>query len=619
MTDINRYSLEDSAAPQLPEHNSSAQPPNMDISPTPSKSIQRSKTVRNLNSAGNKMKGFFKSKNNKESSNNSDKQTNSKEVVTTDQNGFMTRPILSSSASYGPGSEHGYHPAYSHPPPPPHPPLQGKISLLLHSSFINLYIFLGLLKFTLIWSDFLILYLFFTFLFSHHHHLHLFTHSRFEIENVNMYAEQNMTEADVAKLKQLHAQQQQQTQAQQQQAQQQAQQPPPLPQQQVQPQQPQQQPPSSQTPQPTSATSSDEELQAQHHLQQQQQHLQQQQAQQQQHLNFQHELEQLNELIAQRKAEIKNEKMMKERLQNELMEAQRVFKEREAEYSSIEHNFFEHTRAIRATDDDLSTIRDSFKLLKYSIARLIMTLNKKADKAKAAQKFVATWPQLSIVDPATGEMEPSFVNLLSEKLVHEHLVKHVFSAPIYPGLKVNDAYYALNKWLQAHSSQFSIRLRQQMAAVVAKSGKDSEIHQAAQLEKQKIATKIYDDLAEIYHPFLRENDAAVDEDKRYYSKICDIVDKSLKLTIAIRGQEVEIKTVGIEEGKQEFEEETMTEVKGRTSGLVRFCICPSFMGGDREHGFLEKGKVVVVSTTATSTATTATTNTTSTTTTTTSA
>lgn len=421
-----------------------------------------------------------------------------------------------------------------------------------------------------------------------------------------MYAEQNMTEADVAKLKQLHAQQQQQQQTQAQQQQPQAPLPPP---QQAQ-QQPQQPPPSSQTPQqqqqvqPSSATSSDEELQqqAQHHLQQQQQQHLQQQAQQQQHLNFQHELEQLNELIAQRKAEIKNEKMIKERLQNELMEAQRVFKEREAEYSSIEHNFFEHTRAIRATDDDLSTIRDSFKLLKYSIARLIMTLNKKADKAKAAQKFVATWPNLTIVDPATGEMEPSFVNLLSEKLVHEHLVKHVFSAPIYPGLKVNDAYYALNKWLQAHSSQFSIRLRQQMAAVVAKSGKDSEIHQVAQQEKQKIATKIYDDLAEIYHPFLRENDAVVDEDKRYYSKICDIVDKSLKLTIAIRGQEVEIKTVGIEEGKQEFEEETMTEVKGRTGGLVRFCICPTFMGGDREHGFLEKGKVVVVSNATTATA-----------------
>jgi hypothetical protein len=346
-------------------------------------------------------------------------------------------------------------------------------------------------------------------------------------------------------------------------------------QQQQQQQQPQQQQQQQQQPTPSSSSEEVDQTLAQQH-------------------NLQLELEQLNELIAQRTAEVQNEKRNKERLQSELFEAQRIFKEREVEYSAIEHSFFEHTRAIRATDDDLSTIRDSFKLLKYSIARLIMTLNKKADKAKAAEKFCQTWPNLPILDPTTNELEPSFVNLLAEKLVHDHLVKLVFSCPIYPGLKVNEAYSALNAWLQQHQSQFSIRLRQQMAAVVAKSKAESEIQQAAQKEKQNVAKKIYDDLADIYHPFLRENDAAVEEEKRYYNKICDIVDKALKLTIAIRGQEVEITTVAIEEGsKQPFEEETMTEVKGRTSGLVRFCICPTFMGGDREHGFLEKGKVVI--------------------------
>jgi hypothetical protein len=304
------------------------------------------------------------------------------------------------------------------------------------------------------------------------------------------------------------------------------------------------------------------------------------------------ELEKLNELIAQRTAEVQQEVNNRSKLEGELAEAQRVFKEREAEYSAIEHNFFEHTRAIRATDDDLSTIRDSFKLLKYSISRLIMTLNKKADKKRAADKFVQTWPALNILEQ-NGEMDPSLINPLIEKLVHEHLVKNIFSCPIYPGLKVNDAYSTLNNWLQAHSSQFSVRLRQQMAAVVAKSPRDSDIHGAAQAEKLAIAKKIYDDLADIYHPFLRENDAKVDEEKTYFHKVSDIVDKALKLTIAIRGQEVDISTVPIEEGKQDFDEQTMSEVKGKTAGLVRFCICPAFLGGDREHGFIEKGKVIL--------------------------
>lgn len=375
-------------------------------------------------------------------------------------------------------------------------------------------------------------------------------------------------------------QQQQVPQSQQSQPQQQQNQIQPQPLQQQQQQQ-QQVPPQQQAPQPQQVPTP------------QQQPLSQQQQRQQQ-INLQLELEQLNELINVRQLEVQNEKKNKERLQNELAEAQRIFKEREAEYSAIEHSFFEHTRAIRATDDDLSTIRDSFKLLKYSIARLIMTLNKKADKARATEKFCQTWPNLPILDPTTKELEPSFINLLAEKLVHEHLVRDVFSLPIYPGLKVNDAYKTLNTWLQQHNSSFSVRLRQQMAAVVAKSKPESDIQQTAQKEKQTIANKIYDDLADIYHPFLRENDASVEEEKSYLHKICDIVDKALKLTIAIRGQEVDITTVPIEEGsKQPFEEETMTEVKGRTEGLVRFCICPAFIGGDREHGFLEKGKVVI--------------------------
>ncbi|KAG1190987.1 hypothetical protein G6F36_002682 [Rhizopus arrhizus] len=257
---------------------------------------------------------------------------------------------------------------------------------------------------------------------------------------------------------------------------------------------------------------------------------------------LQQELEQLNELIALRASEIETEKARKEKLQVELAEAQRIYREREVEYSAIEQSFFEHTRTIRATDDDLSTIRDSFKLLKYSIARLIMTLSKKADKAKAADKFCKTWPHLRILEAPDAELESSLVNLLSEKLVHEHLVTSIFNVPVYPGLKVNEAYDALFHWLQAHSSQFSVRLRQQMASVIAKSGKESDIQQMAIKEKQRIATKIYDDLADIYHPFLRENDAAVEDEKSYFNKICDIVEKTLKLAIAIRGQDVEITT-----------------------------------------------------------------------------
>lgn len=311
---------------------------------------------------------------------------------------------------------------------------------------------------------------------------------------------------------------------------------------------------------------------------------------------LQKQLDQLNLTINKVRQEVTSEVEKKQQLQADLEEARRVYQERETEYSHIEHNFFQLTRAVRATDDDLSTIRDSLKLLKYNVSRVVMTLNKKADKSKAKAKFVATWPQLSLLDSQGELVEPSHINYLAEKLIHDHLVRSVFRCPVYPGLDINDAYAALSQWFTEHDSNFSIRLRQQLALILVKNSKvaDSELQQAVQQEKKRIADLIYNDLADIYTPFLRENDAQVSEEKSYYAKVTDILDKAFKLAVAIRGQEVDITTLDLDEGKQEIDEETMVEVRGKSAGVVRFCICPAFVGGDGEHGFLEKGKVVVV-------------------------
>ncbi|KAI9305751.1 hypothetical protein BJ944DRAFT_200495 [Cunninghamella echinulata] len=306
------------------------------------------------------------------------------------------------------------------------------------------------------------------------------------------------------------------------------------------------------------------------------------------------QLDQLNNTINKVKQEVASETEKKQQLQYELEEARRLYQERETEYSKIEHNFFQLTRAVRATDDDLSTIRDSLKLLKYNVSRVVMTLNKKADKEKAKAKFMATWPNLTLVDDKGELIEPSYINFLAEKLLHEHLVKSIFQCPMYPGLDINNAYDALSRWFTEHDSTFSVRLRQQLAVILVKSKPDSELQQAVQQEKKRITDLIYKDLTEIYDPFIRENDSQVSGEKSYYYKISDIVDKAFKLAIAMRGQEVDISTLDMKEGTQEIDEETMVDVRGKTSGIVRFCICPTFVGGDGEHGFLEKGKVVVV-------------------------
>ncbi|KAI8330475.1 hypothetical protein BC941DRAFT_404724 [Chlamydoabsidia padenii] len=311
---------------------------------------------------------------------------------------------------------------------------------------------------------------------------------------------------------------------------------------------------------------------------------------------LQHQLDQLNQSIVKARQEVVMETDKKEQLQTELEEARKNYQERESEYSQIEHNFFQLTRAVRATDDDLSTIRDSLKLLKYNISRVVMSLNKKANKSEAKSKFLTLWPHLTFLDDQTGDwIEPGHVNFLAEKLVHHHLARSVFECPVYPGLDINEAYASMTRWFEDHdNTTFSVRLRQQMAVILVKNKDNDELQQAVQQEKKRIAEVIYNDLADIYSPFIRENDAMVNDDKSYYAKVMDILDKAFKLTVAMRGQEVNITTLDLDKEGQELDEETMVEVRGKTSGIVRFSICPAFIGGDGEHGFLEKGKVVVV-------------------------
>ncbi|KAI8070472.1 hypothetical protein BC940DRAFT_296205 [Gongronella butleri] len=304
------------------------------------------------------------------------------------------------------------------------------------------------------------------------------------------------------------------------------------------------------------------------------------------------QLEQLHLQMVQVRKEVQGELERREQLQTELDETRRLYQDKEQEYSQIEHRFFQLTRAVRATDDDLSTIRDSLKLLKYNISRIILSLNKKADKDRAKAKYVAKWPHLQLLDSNGDLAEPSFVNLLAEKLIHTVLVENVFQSPLYPGLDINDAYATLSQWFDQHDSTFAVRLRQQLAATIAKHN-DPNLQATIANEKARLVTLIYDELADIYHPFLRENDAQVPQDKSYHTKIADIVDKTFKLVVAIRGQEVVIHALAIDEGKQALDEETMTDARGKTEGTVRFCVCPTFVGGDGDHGFLEKGKVVI--------------------------
>ncbi|RUS12869.1 hypothetical protein BC937DRAFT_86837 [Endogone sp. FLAS-F59071] len=271
--------------------------------------------------------------------------------------------------------------------------------------------------------------------------------------------------------------------------------------------------------------------------------------------------------------------------------------QREADYAKIESNFLEYMKIIRPTDDDLSTIRDRFKTLKYTINRLLLSLNKKADRNAATELLSASWDNLQDSVRSLGvPLDHFYINMLMEKLIMDTLVKYVFNVTLYVGLPVNKAYAEVKRWMDERNPQWSLRLRQQLCSLVA-NPKDIETQEAIQVEKSRIVELIYCHLVTSY-PFIREKDkadaasTASGREKGYYAKVEEIVDKAVYLSLAIRGQDVEIMTIHVREGDESFDPERMTlEQKSKASGVVKFCICPPFQGGDGEHGFLEKGKV----------------------------
>ncbi|KAL1915534.1 uncharacterized protein VTP21DRAFT_6658 [Calcarisporiella thermophila] len=251
---------------------------------------------------------------------------------------------------------------------------------------------------------------------------------------------------------------------------------------------------------------------------------------------------------------------------------------REQDYIRMESNYLEDKKAIRATDDDLSTIREQFKKLKYSISQMLLVAASKCDRQAATAFIGETFKEL-IQYNLQNPMEIPFISMFMEKYVMTFLIEEFLMAPLLPGLEISNPYFEVYNWLLQRQPQWATRLRQQITAAAVRDKESQEKMASA-------AARAADELAAIFmrvYPRWSDNN----------NKLGDITNMTLQLSIAMRGQEIEIHPLPIKEGQQEFDPEIMEmDAKSRMdSGRVTFCICPPFIGGDGDHGFLEKGKV----------------------------
>ncbi|KAH8552604.1 hypothetical protein BGW37DRAFT_423810 [Umbelopsis sp. PMI_123] len=270
-----------------------------------------------------------------------------------------------------------------------------------------------------------------------------------------------------------------------------------------------------------------------------------------------------------------------------------TIEKREIECQKLLQNFDEYLQSVRATPDTLATISDRIRSLKTVIHDVVEELVAKADRKTATktlrdQFWVNMEPSISKLGKP---LKRPYITMLTEKYIMDQLVECVFCLISYPGLPIDQAYSDLFMWVEQQDEPFSIRLRQEMARVVASREKGDDTDNVVKQEKERVLRFLCRRLA-IAFPFIVSHDKdEADPQKRYVAKFRRIVEQAFALSLAMKGQEVDITTGQILVGEQQFDPSIMVEEEGKDSGIVRFCIYPPFIDRTGQRRFLEKARV----------------------------
>lgn len=300
--------------------------------------------------------------------------------------------------------------------------------------------------------------------------------------------------------------------------------------------------------------------------------------------------------------ELEQQRLEAERLRNAYESLQIELDKKKQEYNKMEANYYSYLRQIRATDDDLSTIQVEISQLLSQISNMCMSLRSKLNRKAGTEFVLQRWPDkadairkelLKIEDEkeeqeseTSPELETGYLGLFVEKFIVETIIQRILLEPVHPGLSVNEAFNQLQGWMGKRNPEWSARLRQQMSALVVK-----QLDDEADSVKNAI-DQIIQDLVEQITQLCgqTQKDAGVEK------KIQNVISRAAKLNLAIKGQELPVTILSIEEGVAEFNGDQMKAAsKGKSEGKVFAVITPPFTASDPadpEHGFVVPAKVL---------------------------
>ncbi|KAI8337275.1 hypothetical protein BC941DRAFT_427224 [Chlamydoabsidia padenii] len=363
------------------------------------------------------------------------------------------------------------------------------------------------------------------------------------------------------------------------------------------------------------------------------------------------EVEQKQRILQRLEEEKRQQEEDNQRREQDLQRLQQRTQDRIIATTQLQTQYDTHLASLRATSDDLASVRNKVIQIQQNITDLADRLLPHASTDTTSVALASFWLNLRQVIEPMCPLSPTTMRHLTEKFIMDVLVQN-FNLSEIAGCTCSDDYAQLALWFLDHDTDdkrllspsshsitsssssssicssaatlglsdamiFSIRLRQQVAStVVAAQQHDETVKQELQQVVQGHWKYLYGGLAKAY-PYIYHHDTTLETDvrKHFGAQIQGLVEQAVALGFAIKGLEMDITAADVQEGTQQLDLALMDDLLGNKSGIIQFCISPPFRIFN-QHDPLVKGKVLCASTT-TNTKHTTTTNTANTTTTTT--
>lgn len=300
----------------------------------------------------------------------------------------------------------------------------------------------------------------------------------------------------------------------------------------------------------------------------------------------------IQQLISQQLAVLKDLDSQKQmykadviKLGDQLTKTQEKIQQRTHDMEILKTNYESHLRSVRSSNDDAQSIGIKLLDLKKSIHVLASELLPFAEPQLTSEKLSTLWLNLGqSIDQLGKPLPAERIQMLTEKFMMDVLVRNL-NINLFPGLACDPEFLELSNWFEQNDTSlfFSTRLRQELSMLVVKniSNKGSDIEQSWKKCVDSNWHYLYRGLQKAYPSFLLSPNAMKRNDNpaanEYGIKLRNLVQDTISLGSAIKGQEVSITAVDVREGVQLFDPKLMDDEDGQLDGTIAFCISPPFV------------------------------------------